>query len=89
MMLSGIGIFALLVTNLAQKRLQRRESRLKSKSDAKASPLDQESKIDNKNKIDGVEMLTEDDFDRLIIMMKELRHTLLEESKISFKCSEM
>ena len=34
-------------------------------------------------------MLTEDDFDRLIIMMKELRHTLLEESKISFKCSEM
>ena len=87
MMLSGIGIFALLVTNLAQRRLLRRESKLKSKSDAQASLIGQESKTAIKNKIDGIEMLTEDDFDRLIIMMKGVRHTLLEESKISYKCS--
>jgi voltage-gated potassium channel len=77
MMLSGIGIFALLVTNLAQRRLLRRESKLKSTSDAQASVLGQESKTSIKNKIDGIEMLTEDDFDRLIIMMKGVRHTLL------------
>jgi voltage-gated potassium channel len=87
MMLSGIGIFALLVTSLAQKRLQKRESKLKSKSEVQSSLLGQESKTAIKNKIHGIEMLTEDDFNRLIIVMKGLRHTLLEETKISYKCS--
>ena len=31
--------------------------------------------------------MNEEDFDTLIIMIKGLRRTLLEESKISYKCS--
>jgi NADH pyrophosphatase NudC (nudix superfamily) len=85
MMLSGIGVFALLVSNLAQRRLLRRESRLKLKSEDQANLLGQESKTVIKNKIDGIENLTEEDFDTLIINMKSLRRSLLEESKI--KCS--
>jgi voltage-gated potassium channel len=86
-MLSGIGIFALLVSTLAQRRLQRTESRLKSKTELQPSLLGHETKKAIKNKIDGIEKLTEEDFEILIIMMKNLRRTLLEESKISFKCS--
>jgi hypothetical protein len=40
-----------------------------------------------KNKIEGIEKLTEEDFDTLIVMIKSLRRTLLEESKISYRCS--
>ena len=40
-----------------------------------------------KGKIDGIKKLTEEDFDMLIIMMKSLRRTLLEESKNLYKCS--
>jgi uncharacterized OB-fold protein len=32
-------------------------------------------------------MLADEDFDTLIIMIKSLRRTLLEESKILYKCS--
>ena len=39
MMLSGIGIFVLLVSTLAQRRLQRLKSRLKSKTEHKPSIL--------------------------------------------------
>jgi voltage-gated potassium channel len=86
-MLSGIGVFVLLVSTLAQTRLQRAESRLKSKTQPQASLLGHEMKTSIKNKIDGLETLTEEDFNILIITMKNLRLTLLEESKISFKCS--
>ena len=39
------------------------------------------------DKIEGIEKLTEEDFDTLFIKMKSLRRTLLEESMTSYKCS--
>jgi voltage-gated potassium channel len=86
-MLSGIGIFALFVSTLARRRLQRTESRLESKTELQPSSLGHEMKISIKNKIERIEKLTEEDFDTLIIMMKSLRCTLLEESKVLFRCS--
>jgi len=87
-MLSGIGIFVLLVNTLAQRRLQRADTKLKPRSKLiQPSLLDRETKTSIKNKIEKIENLTEEDFDTLIITMKNLRRTLLEEVKISFKCS--
>ena len=85
-MLSGIGIFALLISTFAKRRLKRAESRLKSKTELQPSLLGHDTKTAIKNKIEGIEKLTEEDFDTLIIMLKSLRLTLLEESKISSKC---
>jgi Ion channel len=83
MMLSGIGTFILLVSRLSQRRLQRALSRLKSETEVvEAGLLGDETKRTIKNKIDGFEKLTEEDFETLIIMMKRV----LEESKI-YKCS--
>jgi rRNA maturation endonuclease Nob1 len=87
MMFSGIGIVVLLVGTLSQRRLQRVESRLKSKTEVQPRLLGDETKTAIKNKIEGIEKLTEEDFDALIIMMKSLRRTLLEESKFIYKCS--
>ena len=88
MMLSGIGIFVLFVSTLARRRLQRAESRLESKTEPlRSNVLGYETKTSLKSKIDGIENLAQEDFDNLIIMMKSLRHTLLEESKILCKCS--
>jgi voltage-gated potassium channel len=56
-MLSGIGIFVLLVGSLSQRRLQRAESKLKSKAQA---ALSDEEKMVIKNKIDEVEKLTKE-----------------------------
>jgi voltage-gated potassium channel len=77
-MLSGIGVFALLVSTSSKRRLQRAESL--------AELLGHDTKTAIKSKIEGIEKLTEEDFDTLIIMLKSLRHTLLEESRISSKC---
>jgi voltage-gated potassium channel len=85
-MLSGIGIFALFVSTLAHRRMQRAELRLESKTEPQSNLLGHETKTTLKNKIDEIENLTQEDFDSLIIMMKNLRHTLLEKSKLS-KCS--
>ena len=63
--------------------MQRVESRFKSKTGL----LAYETKTAIKYKIDGIDKLTEEDFDALIIMMKRLRRTLLEESKNLYKCS--
>ncbi len=87
MMFSGIGIVVLLVGTLSQRRLQRIESRLKSTIEVQARLLVDETKTAIKNKIEELENLTDEDFDTLIIMMKSLRRTLLEEYKILFKCS--
>src|SRR6476620_7106987 len=87
-MLSGIGIFALFVSTFAQRRLQQPiESRSKSKTE-QPSLLVYETKTTIKSKIEVIEKLTDEDFDTLIIMLKSLRRTLLEESKISSKCSK-
>ena len=82
MMLTGIGIFVLLVSTLAQRRLQRVKSGLKSKTEHEPSLLTLEIKTAMKNKIEEIEKLTEEDFNTLIIMMKSLRCSLIEESNI-------
>ncbi len=86
-MFSGIGIVVALLGTLSQSRLQRVESRFKSKTEVQSGLLADETKTAIKDKIDGIDKLTEEDFDALIIMMKRLRRTLLEESKNMYKCS--
>jgi voltage-gated potassium channel len=86
-MFSGIGIVVSFLGTLTTRRLRRVESRFKSATEAQARLLVDETKTTVKNKIEVIEKLTEADFDTLIVMIKSLRHTLLEESKISYKCS--
>jgi voltage-gated potassium channel len=85
-MFSGIGIAVTLVTVISQNRVQRMEERLKSKTEGKARILANETKAAIKDKIEGIEKLTEEDFDGLLIMMKSLRLVLLEESKDIYNC---
>jgi Ion channel len=86
MILSGVGIFALMVATFAKRRLLKAESRLGSDTKPPLNLLGQETKIAIKTKVDGIETLTEEDFDTLIVEIKSLRLTLLEGSKI-LKCS--
>ena len=74
-------------STFAHRRLQRIESRLKSKT-KQPSLLFDETKTTIKSKIDVIEKLTDEDFDILIVMLKSLRRTLLEDSKTSSKCSK-
>jgi len=85
-MFAGIGIAVTLVTVISQNRVQRMQERLKSKTEGKARVLANEMKTSIKDKVEGIEKLTEEDFDGLVIMMKSLRLTLLEESKDIYKC---
>jgi voltage-gated potassium channel len=88
-MFSGIGIVVTLVTLFSQRRLQHTESMLKVKLKTEDRPklLGDETKTAIKDEIDGIEKMTEEDFDRLIVMIKGLRRTVLEGSKTSYKCS--
>ena len=85
-MFSGIGIVVFVLGFISQRRLQRVESRFKSKTEVQSGLLADETKTSIKGKIDGIEKLTEEDFDMLITMMKSLRRNLLEESKNLYKC---
>jgi transcription initiation factor IIE alpha subunit len=85
-MFSGIGIAVTLATVIAQKRVERAQERLKSKTDGKGRVLANEMKATIQNKVEGIEKLTEEEFDGLMVMMKSLRLTLLEESKDGYKC---
>ena len=85
-MFSGIGIVVTLVTVIAQKRVERAQERLKSKTDGKARVLANDMKATIQDKVEGIEKLTEEEFDGLMVMMKSLRLTLLEESKEVYKC---
>ena len=85
-MFSGIGIAVTLVTVIAQGRVQHMQQKLKSKTEGKGRVLTDETKTTIKDKIEGIEKLSEEDFNGLVIMMKSLRHTLLEESKNVYKC---
>jgi len=89
-MFSGIGIVVTLVTLLSQRRLQHTESmlKLKLKTEDRSKLLGDETKTVIKDEIDGIEKITEEDFDRLIVMIKGLRRTVLEGSKTSYKCSK-
>ena len=88
-MFSGIGIVVTLVTLLSQRRLQHTESmlKIKLKTEDRSKLLGDETKTVIKDEIDGIEKMTEEDFDRLIVMIKDLRRTVLEGSKTSYKCS--
>lgn len=81
MMLSGIGVFVLFVSTLAQRRVEKTESRLD-----ESSLSGYETKTILKEKIDRIENLTDEDFDTLITIMKGLRSTLLANS-IFTRCS--
>jgi voltage-gated potassium channel len=85
-MFAGIGIAVTLVSVISEKRVQRMQERLKSKSKGKARAMSSETKATIKDKIEGIEKLTEEDFDGLVVMMKSLRLTLIEESKDVYKC---
>jgi len=86
-MLSGIGTAVMIVTIISERRLKHLEARLRPKTDGHLRLSGTDTKTDIKVKIDGIEKLTEEDFNNLITMMKSLRLTLLEESKNLFKCS--
>ena len=85
-MFSGIGLVVTLVTVITQRRVMRAQARLKSMTEGKPRVLADETKATIKDKVEGIEKLTEEDFDGLVIMMKSLRLTLLEESKDVYKC---
>jgi hypothetical protein len=87
-MFSGIGIVVALLGTHIQRRLQRVESRFKSKTELQSGLITDETKTaTNDNIDDGIEKLIEEDFDTLFIMMNCLRRTLFEESKTLYKCS--
>ena len=86
-MFSGIGIVVIIVGIISQKRIKGLESMLKSKTEVRQRLFGDETKTDIIDKIEGIEKLTEEDFDKLFIKMKSLRRTLLEESRNSYKCS--
>lgn len=85
MMISGVGIFALMVATFAKRRLQKAQSKLGTVTEPSLNLLGQDTKTAIKTKVDGIETLTEEDFDTLIVEIKSLRFTLLEGSKI-LKC---
>ena len=87
-MFSGIGIVVSLVTLLSQRRLQHTESMLKLKTEVRPKLIGDETKTAIKDEIDGIENITEEEFDRLIIMIRGLRRTVLDGSKTSYKCSK-
>lgn len=88
-MFTGIGIVVTLVTLLSQRRLQHTEKMLKVmlKTEVRPKLLGDETKTAIKDEIYEIEKMTEEDFDRLIVMIKGLRRTVLEGSKTSYKCS--
>ena len=86
MMLSGIGIFTLLISTFAHRRLQHIESRLNSKTELQPILLIDQTKLAIKYKIQEIEKLTDEDFDTLIVMLKSLRRTLFEQSMASSHC---
>lgn len=90
LMFSGIAIFGLLVHAIAHM-LTKSRSTSKNKVQSELLLLgggsDDDTKTVIKNKIDEIEDLTQQDFDTLLIMIKGLRHTLLEDSKSQHQCS--
>ena len=80
------GIVVTLVTVIAQARYQRMQERLESKIEGKAGVLANEMKATIQDKVEGIEKLTKEEFDGLMIMMKSLRLTLLEGSKEIYNC---
>lgn len=87
-MFAGIGIAVTLVTVIAQSRVERMQERLKSRTDGKAGVVANEMKSTIQDKVGGIEKLTDEEFDGLMVMIKSLRLTLLHESKEVYTCSK-
>jgi hypothetical protein len=85
-MFVGILIDEKIVTVIAQKRVERAQERLMSKTEGKGRVIANEMKATIQDKVEGIEKLTEEEFDGLMVMMKSLRLTLLQESKEVYKC---
>lgn len=81
MMISGVGIFALMVATFAKRRLAKAESKLEAGTKHAITLSGQETKTVIKTKVDGIENLTEEDFDTLIADLMGLRLTLLKGRK--------
>ncbi len=81
MMISGVGIFALMVATFAKRRLEKAESKLGPSTKPAINLSGQETKTAIKTKVDGIEKLTEEDFDTLIADIIGLRLTLLKGRK--------
>jgi voltage-gated potassium channel Kch len=81
MMISGVGIFALMVATFAKRRLEKAESKLGPVNKPTINFSDQETKTAIKTKVDGIENLSEEDFDTLIADIMGLRLTLLKGRK--------
>ncbi len=81
MMISGVGIFALMVATFAKRRLAKAESKLGSVAKPALNLLGQETKTAIKTKVDEIENLTEEDFNTLIADLMGLRLTLLKGRK--------
>ena len=86
-MFAGIGIAVTLVTVIAQSRVERMQERLKSRTVGKAGVVANEIKSTIQDKVVGIEKLTDEEFDGLMVMIKSLRLTLLHESKEIYKCT--
>ena len=86
-MFSGIGIVVTLVSVISENRVRHMQKRLGAKTEGKGMVLAEGEKVTIRNKIDEIEKLSDEDFNGLVITMKSLRHTLLEESKNLYKCS--
>ena len=85
-MFSGMGAVVLLVGIIAQGSLQRIEYKRKSTMQVQNRLPDDDRKTNIINKIKGLENINDDDFEILVIKIKNLRRTLLEEYKFLFKC---
>ena len=81
MMISGVGIFALMVATFAKRRLKKAESKLGSRTKPAITLSGQETKTAIKTKVDEIENLTEEDFNTLIADLMSLRLTLLKGRK--------
>ena len=81
MMVSGVGIFALMVATFAKRRLEKAQSKLGPVNKPTINFSDQETKTAIKTKVDGIENLSEEDFDTLIVDIMDLRLTLLKGRK--------
>ena len=72
-MFSGIGIVVAVLGVLSQRRLQRVESRFKSKSEVKSRLQGDETKTAIQNKIGEMEKLTEEDFEAHFVILYYFR----------------
>ena len=70
-MFAGIGIAVTLVTVITQSRVERMQERLKSRTTSKVGPVANEMKSTIQDRVVGIEKLTDEEFDGLMVHDKE------------------